>query len=301
MGRKKLDPISEAAMDVVEMERRREELKLQEQAERERSIYQGAEIAGRIQALSMVGKLVTVTSLIQLQRAKDLKAYKDIPGVGTWEKYCDYLCVDRHTIDERLKQLGTFGEDFLVTATEMQVSFRDLRKLRQLTNEGTVQVTDTEVIIGDESIPLNVDHKEDLQAALERVIETNAKIIADKDATIRAKDKVLKDKQTLIERQARDLSKLEDAAAKVEMTPVEEAFIRKMENLRTSFDGYMLKVDPERCELATCGERTPRMNAAYLTTVDYMRKQLLVAFDVAQDLYGSAIMCPEDAWTQPEE
>ena len=46
---------------------------------------------------------------------------------------------------------------------------------------------------------------------------------------------------------------------------------------------------------------TPRMVAAYLTTLDYMRKQLLAAYDTAQDMYGSAAMSPEEAWHQPEE
>lgn len=296
------DQATEAATEVVEMELAREVNVVNEQAERERRIAESYEIAGRIQAFTFVEKVVTVSTLVQLKKMKESKVYRDLPNIGTWDKYCQYLGLDRHSIDQQLLNLAVFGEGFLETCHQFSIGYRDLRKLRQLTHDGGVVIDAEAVEIDGERIPLTPDHREDLQAALERVIETNAKIIADKDATIKAKEKVLKDKQTLIERQARELTKLEDEAAAAEMTPIEEAFVRKMENLRVSFDGYMLKVDPERCELSFTEERTARMAAAYLTTLDYMRKQLLVAYDVAQDLYGSITMSPEEAgWTQPEE
>lgn len=301
LSREHHDQATEAAVEVVEMEQRREANAVNEQAERERRIAESYEIAGRIQAFTFVEKVLTVGTLVQLNRIKESRAYRDLPNIGTWDSYCEYLGFSRQKIDLDLQNLATFGEEFLLTVSSFSLGYRDLRKLRQLTHDGGVVIDAEAVVIDGERIPLDADHREDLQAALERVIDAKEQALQEKDATIKAKDKVLKDKQTLIERQAKELGKLEDEAAMAEMTPVEEAFTRKMENLRTSFDGYMLKVDPERCELATGDERTARMAVAYLTTLDYMRKQLLVAYDVAQELYGSAIMSPEDAWTPSEE
>jgi len=240
---------------------------------------------------------------VVLHRIKQAKEYRK--GGLSWDEFCDSVGEPRRTVDRILSEL----QPVMATVSAKLADFTgmDFSKIRLLGRSVSANLAEIDesgmVLIAGERIPLTPDHRDDLQAALEQVIETNAKILADKDATIRAKDKVLKDKQTLIERQAKELAKLEDAAFKAGMTPLEEAFIKRMENLRVSFDGYMLKVDPERCELGKAdAENTPRMVAAYLTTLDYMRKQLLAAYETAQDMYGSLTMSPEEAvWTQPEE
>lgn len=240
---------------------------------------------------------------VVLHRIKQAKEYRK--GGLTWVEFCDAIGEPQRTADRILTELQPVMA--MVSAKLADFTGMDFNKIRLLGRSVSANLAEIDedgmVLIAGERIPLTPDHRDDLQAALEQVIETNAKILADKDATIRAKDKVLKDKQTLIERQAKELAKLEDAAFKAGMTPLEEAFIKRMDNLRVSFDGYMLKVDPERCELGKAdAENTPRMVAAYLTTLDYMRKQLLAAYETAQDMYGSLTMSPEEAvWTQPEE
>lgn len=240
---------------------------------------------------------------VVLHRIKQAKEYRK--GGLTWAQFCDAIGEPVRSIDQILAEIRPLVVGFSAKLADFTgMDFNKIRLLGRCISADSAEITeDGMVLIAGERIPLTPDHRDDLQAALEQVIETNAKILADKDATIRAKDKVLKDKQTLIERQAKELAKLEDAAFKAGMTPLEEAFIKRMENLRVSFDGYMLKVDPERCELGKAdAENTPRMVAAYLTTLDYMRKQLLAAYETAQDMYGSLTMSPEEAvWTQPEE
>lgn len=297
-----MDVDTATALAVVEEEGQALEAPAKLQAERERRIAECHQVIGRIQGVQMLVKFGDVTNLVWLKEIKEQKIYKDLPNIGTWEKFCNYIGLDRHTIDQNLLNLAAFGEEFLETVTKMKVGYRDLRKLRQLTHEGALQVEDGVITIGDEEIPLDADHREDLQAALERVIDAKEAVIREKDATIRTKDRLLESKEQLIHRQEKDLARYEGEAAKAGLTPTEDAYIKKMENLRTSFDGYMLKVDPERSELAKREpEPTPRMVAAYLTTLDYMRKQLLAAYDTAQDMYGSAAMSPEEAWHQPEE
>lgn len=302
LERQGIDPDSEAALEMVEVVQVREQSVQQEQLDREQRIAECHQFIGRIQAVGMVEKLATVSSLMWLKDVKNSKLYRDLPGIETWDKFCESLGKSRRLIDEQLLNLEILGGEFLETVSSLRVGYREMKKLRQLTCDGTVTIDEAEICIGGEVIPFTPEHRDDLQAALERVIETNAKIISDKETTIKTKDRVIKQKEELIQKQEKDLVRLSDEAATAEMTAQEEAWLRKMDVLRTSFDGYMLKVDPERCELADpASERTPRMVAAYLTTLDYMRKQLLVAHDVATDLYGSVAMIPEDGWKQPEE
>ena len=154
--------------------------------ERERSIANAYETAGIIKTLNFVGKVVTVTSLVQLDKVKKSKSYK---GIGTWDEYCEYTGLDRHSIDQQLLSLNTFGQEFLETVTSFGVGYREMRRLRQLSNDGDITIVDNCVEIGGESIPLDADHKEDLQAALERVLDEKAEALEDAHATVKARPK----------------------------------------------------------------------------------------------------------------
>ena len=298
----RVEAASLAATEVEEMSRRQTEVARQEQAERERRIAQSYQLVGRIQGAKMVADFGNVAGFMWLREVHREKLYRDMPGIETWEKFCESVGMSRRKIEDGIANLETFGEEFMATVAGFRVSHRDLRKLRQLTHDGAVAIEDQVVLIGGEAIPLDAEHRDDLQAALERVIEAKDQLLQEKDATVRTKDKLLQAKEDLLRRQEKELSRYEKEAEKAGLTPTEDAFIKRMENLRVSFDGYMLKVDPERSDLRfEEAERTPRMVAAYLTTLDYMRKQLLAAYDIAQDMYGSAVMTPEEAWKQPEE
>lgn len=296
LERQGLDPDSEAALEMVEVVQVREQSMQQEQLDREQRIAESYEIAGRIQAFTFMEKVGTVSTLVQLKKLKDSKVYRDLPNIGTWDKYCEYLGLDRHTIDQDLLNLSTFGENFLATCHQFSLGYRDLRKLRQLTADGTVTIDEAEIVINGERIPFTPEHREDLQSALECVIETNAKIIAEKEATIRAKDKVLKSKSEVIERQAKELTRLEDSAAFNGMTPIEEKVIQDCDNARTTIDGFLLKFDPDYNPLPD--DATPRMMAAYMGTLAYFRRAIIAACDSAGERYGD-IDLPDHQWIPP--
>jgi hypothetical protein len=123
-------------------------------------------MVGQIRAADAFGKFANVSSLVWLQQVKETKIYKDLPDLGTWENFCNYVGLSRQKVDLDLQNLATFGEEFLLTVSSLSVGYRDLRKLRQLSIEGAVVVGSDAVEIGGERIPLNADHKEDLQAAI---------------------------------------------------------------------------------------------------------------------------------------
>ncbi|MDD2853859.1 MAG: hypothetical protein PHY09_18380, partial [Desulfuromonadaceae bacterium] len=102
-------------VDTYEAERNDELQRDMDQCNREKRIAEAHEVIGRVQALSFIEKVTTVSSLVQLNKIKESKVYRDLPNIGTWEKYCDYLGWSRQKVDEDLRNLVTFGEGFLTT------------------------------------------------------------------------------------------------------------------------------------------------------------------------------------------
>lgn len=178
-----------------------------ERDQRERDIAEAHETAGRIQALNFMEKVVTVSSLVQLNKVKESKGYC---GIGTWQEYCNYLGLDRATIDKQLLNLKTFGEQFLLTVSSFGVGYREMIKLRQLSHDGAVQVNtdDNTIVIEGETIPIDQDHAEELQTAIEQIIkakndlnQTAKKLLNDMNACVKEETKGLRiEKEALIEK-----------------------------------------------------------------------------------------------------
>lgn len=193
------DPALHMEMETLRQERE-ERLNAEEaQAERERLIAQSYELAGQIKAVKMISKFGDVTSLMWLKQVKESKIYRDLPGIGTWEKYCEYVGVDRHTVDQDLLNLATFGEAFIGVVTNMRVGYRELRQLRQLRYDGeSFQMSDDgkTVIIEGSEISLSDDAAPEIEAALEKLLEKN---------------RTLRERNTKLERDLRGAVKEETA------------------------------------------------------------------------------------------
>lgn len=288
------DVDTEAALLVIEQEKLLEDSPRRRQEERERLIAHAHEMIGRIQGLEMVEKLATVSTLIWLKDMKESKLYRDLPNIGTWEEFCRYLKKDRRTVDEDIQNLNAFGEDFLETVASLRVGYRDLRRLRQLTHDGELVIDAEAIEIGGERVLLGPEYKEDLQALIERVIDEKNKALDDVQATVKAKERCLGEKEKEIQKLHKDLSKLEDKAAARGMTAEEDAFLTQMMSLRLRFDGYMQEGDPDAAMIGLA-DITPRMRAALISNLHYMKMQLLAAYDTAVMTYGNPTINPEVA------
>lgn len=174
----RLEGIGRLEMGTLEAGRELQKQQETERADREKRIAEAHEIAGRIQAFTFIEKVLTVGTLIQLKHIKETKAYRDLPNIETWEKYCNYLGFSRQKIDEDLANLAAFGEEFLQTVGGFGLGYREMKKLRQLTHDGTVQVEDDTITIGSETIPIDPEHAEDLKAAIDWIMDENKVITA---------------------------------------------------------------------------------------------------------------------------
>lgn len=291
----RVDPDTAAALSIVEMEQNKEQLRILEQQHREKMIAQTHEMVGQIRAANMFSKFANVSNLVWLKQVKETQIYKDLPGLGTWDKFCEYIGISRQKADLDLQNLAAFGEDFLLTVGGLNVGYRDLRKLRQLTFTGDIVIEAEGVTIGEERIPLDNEHAEDLQAAIEALLEEKNKRIEEDQATLRAKDKVLKDKEKLLNRQAKDLARYEGRAEKAGLTAEEEAVLQDLDNSRTIIDGFLMKYDPEKNPLPEGA--TVRMRAKMMHTLDYFKRIILATYDTAADLYGEPEI--DDDWLPP--
>jgi hypothetical protein len=106
---------------------------------------------GRIQMGNYFSQIGTITNLIFLKQVKDTKIYKDLPDIRTWEAFCKLTGRTARYIDEQLKNLETFGAEFLELSAQIGVSPTDYRKLRKLPESEIRRLTDgTEVDLSDQ-------------------------------------------------------------------------------------------------------------------------------------------------------
>jgi len=174
----------------LQQEREFESQQVELQNEKERDIAQAYETAGTIKALTFVSKVVTVSKLVQLDLVKKSKGYK---GIGTWSDYCKYIGLDRASIDDQLKNLHVFGEEFLLTVSNFGVGYREMRKLRQLANDGTITLDAECIQIGEETLPIDKEHAEDIQIAIERILEEQISLNQRVERLTKDKDGLVKE------------------------------------------------------------------------------------------------------------
>lgn len=233
---------------------------------------------------------------VVLHRIKQAKEYRKKGGM-TWVEFCDAIGEPQRTADRILSELQPVMD--LVSAKLADFTGMDFSKIRMLgrsVSASLAEITDDGmVVIGDETIPLSPDYREDLQNALERIIAAKDDLLREKDATIRAKDKVLQSKADLIKRQEKDLARYEGAAAKKGLTAEEDALLTLIERGRIAFDGCLLQFDPEKNPLPP--DATPRVRAAYIESLAYFRRLIIAAHDTAVDFYGDTNA--DNGWNPP--
>jgi len=179
-----------------------------------------SEKLGAIKATNFIKKLVTVTEIKLIAEIKETKQYKGLKviddfgkavTVTTWEHFCKHIGMSCEKVDEDIRNLGMFGEDFLETSQRIGLGYRDLRKLRKLDD------ADREVVINGEAV--KAEDRESLIDLIEEMSAKHAKEKAERDARIAdlessdaAKDQIIKSKDEKASRLDVELTKLKSPA-----------------------------------------------------------------------------------------
>lgn len=284
--KKKMDADTMAALEVVNMEKAVALNAEDEQRRKEDSIKEVYEQIGKIKMADAFQKIARGGNLIWLKEVKEKKLYRDIPELGTWQKFCDYCGLSRGAVDEDLHNFDVLGEELFSAGRNLQIDRASFRKLRKSITDGSVVVDAEYVTIGEEKIPLSPDHTDELKEALEQVIDAKDKLIEEKDATIKAKDRVAQEKEKMIQKQAKEIAKYEGETTKKGFKPGEEALLKKIEALKTTFDGFYVTIDPEGNPMLEGDGATDRVKAAFIGLVSYMRTCVQAVYDTASITCG---------------
>jgi hypothetical protein len=249
-----------------------------------------AETIGSLKAISATVAHQELLKALTLYKLKESKSYKS--GGLTWAEFCESIDMPVRTVDTMLSDMRPLFEEFSAATCRLSViPFNKIRLLGKQVSAELAEIRDNCLIYGDESIPLAPEFRDDIQALIERIVEESKEKVETLEAQVSAKDKVLKSKEDVINKQERQLKKYDKDAAAKGMTTDEDAFLQLMFNKRTAFDGYLLSVDPDFV-MENAGEVTPRMRAALISTLQYMKMQMLVICETSVTHYG-ADMAPE--------
>jgi hypothetical protein len=271
-------------------------LKSEIEAEKEESRFEG--ILAKIDYDIVHNEFLKLAVLYRIKQSKDYKK-----GGKTWAAFCNAHNYPVRTADQLLAEMKPLFEEFSAGSAGflglLGLTFNKIRYLGKAISAESAEIKDGCIVYDAQVIPLDPEHKEEIEAVLDQLKDDAETAKKEKALEVKAKDRVLNDKEKAIQKLHKTLEKLEGQAKEKNLTPEEDGFLKKIEGLRLGFDGYMLQLDPERMEeLSKHNDPspTPRMRAAYLSALDYMKKQILIAFEAATEMYGNAIMCPEAAW-----
>lgn len=205
-----------------------------------------AMLAGQIQMARAIENFTTVGSLKILQKAKESKSYKNLKGIelptgeilsGTWADFCKLIGESTSTIDERLKNLDTFGAKALESMQAIGMGIRDLRRLRQLPPGELVALVD-----GDE---LKVKDREEALIIIEEMAakhraESNElkEKIESLEQSSKATDQLLEKKGKQIQELEKELelAKCANSPAKVKQLEAERNKILSTAVIAAKFD-----------------------------------------------------------------
>lgn len=258
-----------------------------------------------------------------LYEIKRRKLYRDA-GFKNFSEYCGSRGISRGKGYEWAQYVEDLGPDDFSVLTEKvgmnQSFFRAFSLLPKQIQEAVILEGD--LTVNGKPVDFSGGGEQIKQLVLGLATELNGEKKARKDEKGEA-ERMLRQKDTLINTQSRALSKLEKIATEKGLAVEEDAFITKMENIKKQFDMvFGMNLDPlnmvelsppvadedeqkdgqkkKNKDKAPQFEPTKRMKAAYLTTLSYMKMQILAYYDTAVDYHGDPTMCPENAWKQPE-
>lgn len=259
---------------------------------------------GVLQTLNATSAYGELLKAITLHKIKENKEYKK--GGLTWVEFCESQGLECRTVDRMLGDLQPVIDTFSDSVVRFSgMPFNKIRLLGRQVSGQLSEIKDNCLIYGDESIPLTPEYRDDVQALIERISEEAKEKVETLEATVSAKDKVLKSKGDVINKMERSLKKYEKEAAVMGITPEEDAYIQQINNLKTGFDGYLLRLEqnivPEDYDTFT-----PRMKAALISAAHYMQMQILALYDTVTTEHGNPTMNPEaladfESWSAEQQ
>ncbi len=207
----------------VEVKRRDlEKATEQKQRDKEKAIGEIHEMAGKIKATNFQKSQSTFFSLLMLKQVKEAKEYRDRFNM-TWQEFCDYVKVDKRRTDEHLLDLKPFKTEFLADFANFSgVTINKIKYLGEAILADSAKIEENAITYNYETIPVDAEHADEIKALLETLEENHKKEKDEANETIKTKERLLRDKDKVMDKQARDIARLERRVDKTDLTEEEQ-------------------------------------------------------------------------------
>lgn len=163
------------------------------------------QLLGQAQMADSFAKFSLTVSVSKLAFVRENKLYKAFKGKksadgqrflsGTWDEYCDLLGRSRQQVDEEISNLKSFGEQALESMSAMGIGYRELRQYRKLPEDQKQALIEVAKAGDKEGF---VELAEEIIAKHAKEKEALATRVAEAQATLEAKDRVLQSRAELI-------------------------------------------------------------------------------------------------------
>lgn len=251
---------------------------------------------GRAQAFSAMKLIAEFLEWKQISQVVDNAGFLKIPGVTSIDDYLESLGFSRSAAYRNLKIARTLSPIEIQLLAQVGFTRKDLLGYASLPDEVRMEIRDGKVI------NLEKADREEIRGIIEQIILEREEA----KKSLATTDRVLAGKEKKINEYEKKLARMEEEAASKGLSLDEEDFQKKIENLKMSFDGYLLRVDPASNIFAHYKEVTPRMRAALISFLHYIQMQALSAYDTAVTTHGDPVMNPElledfERWQQKQQ
>ncbi len=234
-------------------------------------------------------KLLKYATLHQIKKSKSYKK-----GGLSWAEFCPAVVgEDCRSVDRILEDMKTVYDAF----SDKLYNFLGLpfNKIRYLGRAKTATLSDFKdgcLIFDGEKIPITPENTEEIEAAIDTIKESHKKQIEESKTTIKVKDRMLGEKERVIQKQEKELSKFIKEIKERDYKPGEEDFIKQMENKQMTITGLFLELDIERLP----EDATPLMVSKYISVLSYFKRIAHTYLDMALEGHAQ----PDDIkWEQP--
>jgi|GEM_PF-4181651 len=251
---------------------------------------------GRAQAFSAMKLIAEFLEWKQISQVIDNTEFLKIPGVTSIDDYLESLGFSRSAAYRNLKIARALSPIEIQLLAQVGFTRKDLLGYASLPDEARMEIREGKVI------NLEKADREEIREIIEQIIHEKEE--AKKSLVIT--DRVLAGKEKKINEYEKKLARMEGEASSKGLTLDEECFLKKIEDLKRCFDGYLIRVDPASDIFVHYNEVTPRMRAALISALHYIRMQALSAYDTAVTTHGDPAMNPElledfERWQQEQQ
>jgi len=232
---------AEAMDDVYELAKKDSEARLAEMEKQVCAIREESRVIGVLQKINYDqahNELIKYAMFFQVRQRKEYKK----EGM-TWEQFCEAAGENVRNVNRILKDVRPIYDQFQDNLSCFsEVNFNKIKYLGRSLQDNLSQ--NGELILGEEHIPLTPDNKDEIEAAIDTLIESHKKEQKDLKAKL---NKARKNTERIIEEETKGLKAERDALVKEvgrlkEFDPAEkdiswaEKYLSELKGLVAQFD-----------------------------------------------------------------